>query len=102
MIVAIGKRRLRTTSHPIVAAGLKDEKTPTTIPMHEPAPTSDASNDTPTTSFGRMRTVSSIWMCTLRQYEGVVKKRCQEYHSPPIVKAANNQAGPPACNFLLI
>src|SRR5262245_10543723 len=55
VIVAIGSRSDAATSSPGLAGTLTEAVEANKIAMHDPAPISAASEDTPTTSFGRMR-----------------------------------------------
>src|SRR6185437_3942643 len=57
IIAAIGTRSVPIATRPGWPTGLKDEKTPNTMAMHEPPPSSAESNDTPNTNFGRMTVV---------------------------------------------
>ncbi len=54
--------------------------------MHEPAPSSAASDDTPTTNFGRMETVP---LFLLEATSNGPQKRRQEYHRLTVELRAN-------------
>jgi hypothetical protein len=56
-IAESGKSRVAPTSAPGFEIGLSDEKTVSTIPMHEPAPIAAANVDTPATSLKRIDSV---------------------------------------------
>src|ERR1044071_5501568 len=57
IIAEIGKRSVPIITRPGWHTGLKEEKTPNTMAMHDPPPSSAENNDTPNTNFGRMTVV---------------------------------------------